>query len=127
MPGQTRIEPGSGHVRPGQGQAGQERAFPGEPSPGHFSLGHLGSVVKVLPRQGQVHPGLGPDRSKKAQPRPARACLGQHMAGLVRSGPYRIWTCSGKSQNYVTPGQVTARHYKNELAYPHWASLNQLR
>ena len=80
------------------------------------SLSQLGPVVKVRPGQGQYHPGPGPASSRRAQSKPSRACLGQYLAGPVRSDPYQIWICPGKSQGHVIPGQVTARQNKKEFA-----------
>ena len=119
----TRSRPArSGSVRLGK----SELSLAG---PVLVSLDQLEPVVKVRPGQGQAHPGSGPANSRKTQPKSARACLSQHLAGPVRSGPYQIWTCPRKSQDHATPGQVTARQYKNELALTNldWASLNQLR
>ena len=130
MPGPDpdRVRTRSRPVKSGSGWA--RASFPWQAQSWSLvDLGQLGPVFKVLPGQGQAHPGPGPARSRKAQPKPARACLGQHLAGPVGSGPYQIWTCPGKSQDHVTPVQVTARQYKNEIAMasPDWASLNQFR
>ena len=94
--------------------------------PALVSLGQLGPVVKDRPGQGQVGPGTG-SASKNTQPKPDGACLGQQLAGPVRSGPYQILTFPGCG--CATPGQVTARQCKNKLAManPDWTSLTQLR
>ena len=60
--------------------------MPWQVSPGHHGPagpGQCSSPDQVL---SQVLPGPGPARSRKAQPKPGRACLGQHLADPVGSG-----------------------------------------
>ena len=84
--GQTRIEPGPGHVRPGQSQAGQERVCPSRLSPDQNGPAEPGQWSRPDQVLGQVHTRPGPARSRKVQPKAGRACLGQHLGR-----PSRVW------------------------------------
>ena len=110
QPGQRQIqqEPEPDHARPGQDQAGQERARPGrlslgQPGPSWTSQGQPG-LVRTRAQSVIAKPGQGRARASQAQAGPAKASQGnpRPLPDLPEPEP-------GTNQSQARPGMTRTR------------------